>query len=122
MNIVFEKTKTTPSVDFTDGYLQIQGKSIPTANFEFYHTLVDIIENYSKNPSSITVIDISLECINAYSKKCIMQIFRILERIKHEGHKIIINWFYSKEDDSMLELGTIYQSLIDIPFIFLQKE
>ncbi len=121
MKIVVEGTKTTPLIDFIDGYMKIQGNSIPTINLEFYKQLMNYLKSYAEKPQNTTVVDISFEYINCYSKKSMMKVFRILEKIHQKGNTIIINWFYSEEDDNMLELGCIYSSLINLPFNFILK-
>ncbi len=121
MKIVVEGTKTTPLIDFIDGYMKIQGNSIPTINLEFYKQLMNYLKTYAEKPQNTTVVDISFEYINCYSKKSMMKVFRILEKIHQKGNTIIINWFYSEEDDNMLELGCIYSSLINLPFNFILK-
>ena len=121
MKIVVESTKTTPLIDFIDGYMKIQGKSIPTINLGFYKDLMNYLEKYAEEPQNTTVVDINFDYINCYSKKSMMDVFRILEKIHKKGNKIIINWYYSEEDDHMLELGCIYRSLVDLSFNFLLK-
>lgn len=121
MNIVLESTKTTPFINFIDGYMKIQGKSIPTVNLEFYHELMTYLEEYAERPQNITVVDLNFDYINCHSKRSMMQVFRIFEQIHLKGNKIVINWYYSKDDDTMLELGCIYRSLINLPFNFILK-
>lgn len=116
-----EKTRTTPKALFNKGYITIEGKSIPVENTEFYETLFNITVKYLSNPAPVTVVDLNFEYINAYSKKSMMQFFRILESIKMSGNKIFINWFYQEEDEAMLELGKIYENLLSIPFKFCTK-
>ncbi|NJK86845.1 MAG: DUF1987 domain-containing protein [Bacteroidales bacterium] len=50
-----------------------------------------------------------------------MQFFGILENMHKRGDKIVVNWFYPSEDEAMLELGIIYNTLINIPFNFKVK-
>ena len=121
MKIVVESTKTTPFIDFIDGYMKIQGRSIPTMNLQFYRKLMSYLEKYAEKPLNSTVVDISFDYLNCYSKKSMMDVFRVLKQIHVKGNKIVINWYYSQDDDSMLELGCIYSSLIDLPFNFIIK-
>ena len=116
-----EGTKTTPRVDFINGYMLIEGRSIPFADPGFYNSLVKMVREYAANPASLTTIEINFECINAYSKRSLMQVFRILEEMYNNGNIVVINWVYNEEDETMLELGTIYSSLVKVPFNFLIK-
>jgi hypothetical protein len=121
MNISLESTRTTPKAEFHEGYIQIEGKSIPVSDTGFYNSVVDFTWKYSAKPAPVTVVDLDFDCINAYSKKRMMQFFIILELIHSRGNRVEINWIYDTEDDSMFELGSIYQTLIKIPFNFIVK-
>ncbi len=116
-----EKTRTTPQVDFNNGYIHIEGKSIPVVDPGFYQSLVNMMNSYAVNPAFTTIIELSFDCINAYSKKSMMQVFRILEQIHSNGNRVVVNWCYREEDEAMLELGTIYKSIVKLPFNFICK-
>lgn len=121
MNYTIEHTSTTPLIDFKNGKIHIVGKSIPTFNHDFFKAFIEFIEIYSKTPEAFTILNIDLDYINAYSKKCLMQSLKILERIHRKGYKIKVNWFYDKDDEFMLELGDIYSSLLDLKINFVEK-
>lgn len=121
MNYSVKHTSTTPLIDFKNGNINIVGKSIPTVNLDFFKAFINLVESYSENPEACTVINIDLDYINAYSKKCIMQSFRILERMQRKGYKIKVNWYYDKDDEFMLDLGDIYSSLLDLNINFIEK-
>jgi hypothetical protein len=118
MNISLESTRNTPMLSFKGGHIQIEGRSIPATDPGFFNSLIHFTKRYSVNPAPVTVVDIHLEFINAYSKKSLIQFFLILESIHKKGHKLTINWHYYPEDESILELGSIYQSMVKVPFNF----
>jgi len=121
INYSVEHTSTTPLIDFKNGNISIVGKSIPTVNLDFFKSFINFVESYSKEPEACTVLNIDLDYINAYSKKCIMQSLKILERMQKKGYSIKVNWFYDKDDEFMLELGTIYSSLVDLQINIINK-
>jgi hypothetical protein len=42
---------------------------------------------------------------------------------KFQGKKLItINWYYDSDDDSMLEAGEVFQSLLSLPFNIVETD
>ena len=42
---------------------------------------------------------------------------------KFQGKKIItVNWYFDGDDDSMLEAGEIFQSLLSLPFNVIETD
>jgi len=121
MNYTIENTSTTPYISFNDGKINITGKSIPTVNFDNLKSFLSLIRRYSKEPEDYTVYNIDLDYINCHSKRCIMESLKILEKIYKKGYKICVNWYYDKNDEYMLDLGTIYSSLIVLPVNLVER-
>ena len=111
-------TAKTPEIlfDADNGILRIKGRSIPENSIKFYKPIMDWLDQYSKNPNASTTIYIELEYFNTSSSKCILDIFKKLERIHNNNTEVAISWYYEPDDEDMLEAGEDYQSLIDIPF------
>jgi len=123
-NLVIEGTPKTPTIKFhpEDGKLLIQGRSIPENSIEFYKPLVDSLEAYAGTPKDKTNVDIVLEYFNTSSSKCILDVFKKLEKINAEKSGVIINWHYEEDDEDMLEAGEDYQAIINIPFKMVEIE
>jgi hypothetical protein len=121
MNCTIENTSTTPYISFSDGKIYITGKSIPTVNFGNLKSFLTLIRRYSKEPEASTELNIDLDYINCLSKRCIMESLRILDKIYKKGYRIYVNWYYDKNDEYMLELGTIYNSLVRLPFNLIER-
>jgi hypothetical protein len=119
-----EGTPKTPTIKFDpeSGKLLIQGRSIPENSIEFYKPLVDLLEEYTTAPKTNTNVDMVLEYFNTSSSKCILDVFKKLEKIKSEGSEVIINWHYEEDDEDMLEAGEDYQAIINIPFKMIEIE
>ena len=117
-----EQSYKTPLINFdgVTGNFEIKGRSIPESSFKFYEPLYAWIDNYVKNPAPQTNLNLQLDYLNTNSTKCIADMLRKLEQISiNQKGKIIINWFYDKEDDDMLETGEDYKSTINFPFNFV---
>jgi hypothetical protein len=113
-----EATPKTPKIDFNpdaDTFL-ISGRSIPENSIEFYKQLLDWLDNYVQNPLESTTFEIKLEYFNTSSSKCLVEIFRKLERIHDQGKKISVEWYYDEEDEDMEESGEDFKEIIKVPF------
>ena len=122
--IIIEGTPKTPTVEFNadEGRIEIKGRSIPENSVEFYNPLIAWLEEYRKNPKEETVVNIQLEYFNTSSSKCILDVFKKLESLAKDGHKITVNWYYEEDDEDMLEAGEDYQSIIKLPFKMIEIE
>jgi|TARA_B110000285_G_C14974111_1_gene538066 hypothetical protein len=123
-NLVIEGSPKTPTIKFSpeEGKLLIQGRSIPENSIDFYKPLVDSLEEYTGNVKDTTSVDIVLEYFNTSSSKCILDVFKKLEKINEAGGGVTINWHYEEDDEDMLEAGEDYQAIINIPFKMVEIE
>ncbi|WMN11144.1 DUF1987 domain-containing protein [Marivirga salinae] len=113
-----EATPKTPKLDFNpdaDTFL-ISGRSIPENSIEFYKPLLDWLDKYVHNPLESTIFEIKLEYFNTSSSKCLVEIFRKLEKIHDSGNKVTIEWYFDEEDEDMEESGEDFKEIIKIPF------
>ena len=122
--LVIEGTAKTPTVNFnaSSGVLELKGRSIPENSIEFYKPLIDWIESYAQTPNDATNVNIQLEYFNTSSSKCILDVFKKLEKINSDGSEVVINWHYEEDDEDMLEAGEDYQAIINIPFKMIEIE
>ncbi len=120
-SIKLEGTPKTPTVEFNSetGELLLKGRSIPENSIEFYKPLIDWIENYSASAVSNTILNVQLEYFNTSSSKCLLDVFKKLERV---SNPVTINWYYEEDDEDMLEAGEDYDAIIDIPFKMIEVE
>ena len=123
-NILREGSAKTPAVSFdsTSGILELKGRSIPENSVEFYKPLNEWIETYSTSPKEKTVVDIKLEYFNTSSSKCILDLFKKLERINQKGAEVHVNWYFEQDDEDMEEAGEDYQAIIKLPFKMIEVE
>jgi len=123
-NLNLEGSAKTPTVKFDSqkGSLELKGRSIPENSIEFYKPLNDWIDEYATNPQAQTTVDIKLEYFNTSSSKCILDLFKLLEKLNEKSTKVKINWFYEVEDEDMAEAGEDYQAIIDLPFEMIEVE
>ncbi|WP_448518651.1 DUF1987 domain-containing protein [Rhodoflexus sp.] len=116
-NFFLEETSKTPKLHFdaSSGKFLMSGRSIPENAIEFYKPLFEWLDEYVKHPCTKTDFEIRLEYFNTSSSKCLVEIFRRLEKIKDK--EVVINWYYEEDDEDMQESGEDFKELIDIPIV-----
>jgi len=107
------------NLDPESGTLEIKGRSIPENPIEFYTPLIDALEEYARSPKPVTQVTLRLEYYNSSSSKCLLEIFKKLERIQESGYDIKINWLYDEQDDGMLSAGEDYQVMLNLTFVLV---
>lgn len=119
-----EGTPKTPTIrfDMKSGEMLIKGRSIPENSIEFYKPLTEALDSYAESPQSATKVNIQLEYFNTSSSKCILDVFKKLEKINSGGSSVVINWHYEEDDEDMLEAGEDYEAIINVPFKMIEVE
>lgn len=120
--LILEASTRTPEIVFdpTAGTLLLKGRSIPENSIEFYKPLNDWIDQYAVNPLSQTIIEIKLEYFNTSSSKCLLDLFKKLEKLS--GTIVSINWYFEEDDEDMEEAGEDYQAIIRLPFKMIEVD
>jgi hypothetical protein len=117
-----EGSAKTPFVSFDGeaGVLEMRGRSIPENSIEFFQPLLDWVDAYGSTPNKATRVNMKLEYFNTSSSKCILDLFKRLEKISGEKSEVIINWFYETDDEDMEEAGEDYAAIVSLPFTILE--
>lgn len=123
-NLELEGSAKTPKVSFlvSEGTLELKGRSIPENSIEFYKPLNSWIDTYAETPKEVTMVDIKLEYFNTSSSKCILDLFKQLEKLNNGNTEVKINWYFEEDDEDMEEAGEDYQAIIDLPFNMIEIE
>lgn len=118
-NFFLEGSNKTPELKFDPekGHFSISGRSIPENSIEFYKPLFEWLDNYSEQVSQTTELDVKLEYFNTSSSKCLVEIFRKLEKLQEKGSEVKVNWYYEEDDEDMEESGEDFQEIIDVPIV-----
>ena len=119
-----EGSPKTPTVDFNaeSGVLVLRGRSIPENSVEFYAPLNTWLEQYESRPSPKTVLDMKLEYFNTSSSKCILDLFKRLEKMNGKETSVHVNWYFETEDEDMAEAGEDYEAIVELPFSIIEVE
>jgi hypothetical protein len=114
----------TPLIDFkTSGELRIEGKSYPEDPVTFYEPLINWIKEFKKSSPEKITMSIRLEYFNTSTSKLVLFMLKILEDVYFQRRAdVSVTWLYNKQDEDMYESGKDYQSIIDLPFTFVDYE
>lgn len=116
-------SKSTPEVILDPkGTIKFSGRLIPENAEDFFDPIEEWINEYFINPAEITCVEIYLEYINSTGTKYLLDIIRKITHVHlmKDTKKFIINWYYSDEDEDILEKGGIFSSNLDVPFNFIR--
>jgi hypothetical protein len=120
---IISRTKNTPEVILDPkGIINFAGRLIPENAEEFFTPIEEWINNYFKNPSDITTVEICIEYINSTGTTYLLDLIHKITNIHLQKNtkKFIINWYYKDEDEDMLEKGKFFSSDLDVPFNYIK--
>lgn len=117
-----EGTAKTPKLNFDgeNGLFEISGRSIPENSIEFYKPVLSWLDQYIFHPVENITFTVKLEYFNTSSSKCLVDIFRRLERLHLQGVPVCVKWFYESEDEDMQDSGHDFQEIIKVPLEMIQ--
>lgn len=122
-SIIITPSAKTPTINFNpdSGRLEIGGRSIPENSVEFYRPVLEWLDEYSDKPAQQTEFIFKLEYFNTSSSKCILDIFRKLEKIASgSSTPISVKWYYDEDDEDMQESGEDFREIIKLPFEMIE--
>ncbi len=116
--ILNEGTAKTPTIKANSktGMIEISGRSNPENAREFYTPLLEWFSEYRVQPAEETVLNINLEHFNTSSSKFLLDVLRTIRKIKDEGHRCTVNWYYEDDDEEMLDSAEVYEAMTDLYF------
>jgi hypothetical protein len=116
-------TSTTPRIFFSrNGIMEIQGKSIPDAESNFWNLVSEWFQLYMYTPASKTTFKLQIEYLNISSSKEILHLLYRLNELNEKGLEAEVIWSYNANDIDMQEVGKDYEHMVKVPFSFLKIE
>jgi hypothetical protein len=114
----------TPYVllDANKGIIEISGRSFPEDSNRFYKPVLRWVDEYLTSPNSITQLNLKFSYYNTASSKKILELIKKLSSINNTENKLIINWYYEEGEEDMLNAGSDFSSVVDIPFEFIEMK
>lgn len=111
-------TSETPTVVFNGntGVFELSGKSLPEDVKEFYNPILKWLSEYKEIPQPKTVLKMKMDYFNTASSKMILEVFETLDDLFSNGHDVVVEWSYNEDDEDMLDAGTDYADMLEVPF------
>jgi len=104
------------TLDKANGIFEIKGISLPENGREFYQPVIDFLDEYVKQPNTVTHFVFNLRYFNISSSKMFLFIFYKLKEIAEMDKTVLVTWCYDDED--ILEAGKDFEHMVSIPFQF----
>lgn len=125
MLIQIEAADNLPKVTFdeTIGTLLISGKSYPQNADQFFLPIITKLNDYLKEPKDKTTIHLEIEYFQTTSQRFLIQILSMFVRSIPKNN-LIINWFYSSEDEDEEDYvfaGKELEKILKTEFNFIKK-
>lgn len=109
-NLIIKQDQDTPSVifDVTKRKFLIEGRSLPEDAVEFYQPIMNfVVQFFASGAYADVVFEMKLNYFNTATSKQLLII--VLEFIKFNAS---IHWYYSDEDEDLLETGEDFVDVI----------
>jgi hypothetical protein len=116
-------TSTTPKISFSrDGIMEIQGKSIPDSESNFWNLVSEWFRFYMFTPASKTIFKLQIDYLNISSSKEVLHLLYRLNELKERGLEAEVLWTFNANDLDMYEVGKDYEHMVKVPFSFLKVQ
>lgn len=110
------------TLDRDNGHFEFFGRSRPENVVSYFEPIFEWFEEYKNNPLPETIIRFKLEYYNSSSAKVILRLLVKFEEYTKQGLDFKVYWYYPESDEDILESGEDYESLVDVPFKFIELE
>ncbi len=117
-----QATEETPFISFdpVTGVFLIKGVSVPERPEDFYADIYKWLDQYIKNPQPQTTLKCFIFYFNTSSAIRLLGILKKMKKLHDNGNSVTIKWIVFEDDPDMIEAGEDYQSILEIPFDFVE--
>jgi len=102
-------TASSPEVEFRfeAHQLSLRGESFPENAAAFYGPLIAALREFLGLPDQDRTlnVEIALTYFNSSSTKMLFTLFDLLDKSAASGRRIVLNWLFDAEDDTIREFG-----------------
>jgi hypothetical protein len=128
--LIIDQTVNSPKVflDPENKIYEISGESRPPDVREFYDQILLWMDDFSMeliktdNRSEPVFFKFNFGYFNSSSGKLILDICKVLARLKAKGMNVKVNWHYEKEDVDMREVGMEISRIVKFQFDYTEIE
>lgn len=122
MKITGTDEQPTIILDRISNRFEFTGKSMLEDARAFFKPVMDWLDEYSKDPNERTEVIYKMTYFNTSSSKLILDMMRKFANMYQDGHDIEVHWYYTEDDEDMLEAGEIYAERVKVPMKLINYE
>jgi hypothetical protein len=127
--LIIDESPSTPKVvlDPDNRILQISGESRPPDVRELYDQILSWMDDFSthlltsddkKDP---VIFNFNVDYFNSSSGKYILDICKVIARLRSQKININVHWHFEQDDIDMLEVGKEMSKIVKFPFEYIQS-
>ncbi len=128
--LIIDQSMSTPRVvlDPDNGILQISGESRPPDVRELYDQILSWMDDFSihllhsVNKTDPVIFNFDFDYFNSSSGKYILDICKVIARLRSQKIDIKVHWHFEEDDTDMLEVGKEMSKIVKFPFEYIQSE
>ena len=115
-----EGSKNSPWVllNEKEGTIEISGISAFDRPIHFYRCVARWINAFNLGEYKTKVVNMRFERLDKASIKGMEFVLQQLDKLSQHNNKLIINWYYTKDDLFIWSIGKYYSEQSRIPFRF----
>ncbi|MBA7519712.1 hypothetical protein ES705_11799 [subsurface metagenome] len=128
--IEIHRTEKTPEIILDDekGILELSGKCLPENIRNLEQLVTQKLRTYlnesfneadSQRAEKALKVNFKLAYFNSAAAKFIADILMLTNEYIKKGYNIKIYWYFSEDDDDMLEAGEDFAEMIEVPMQFI---
>lgn len=103
------------------GIFEIIGNSYMSNPLGYYTLIMEWLAVYVKDPLPETKFVFNLEYANSTTKKLLYDVIGLLSQISRQNKKLEIEWYYSDDDEDMIDTGKQFEKSSKLNFVFIKK-
>ncbi|NME67600.1 DUF1987 domain-containing protein [Flammeovirga aprica] len=106
--LFIKKKEFVPEVNFdpAKGLLEVSGQSYHEYTAEFFEPLFVWVSKYLEEGGLNITLNYKMTYFNTASSKSFFKIIEMLQEYQEKGKgEAVVNWYYKKDDEDMLETG-----------------
>ncbi|TAG05244.1 MAG: DUF1987 domain-containing protein [Cytophagia bacterium] len=105
------------SLDAETGIINIEGESYHEYTLEFFEPIFKWLGDYTEVPNKKIELNFRMSYFNTSSSRRFLEIMNLLEEYEAEKNgRVVVNWYYEKNDLDMLESGEEYAEDVKLEF------
>jgi hypothetical protein len=128
--LIIDQTSYSPKVilDPENKVYEISGESRPPDVREFYDQILNWMDDFSLQllkadaKTEPVIFTFNFGYFNSSSGKLILDICKVLARLRARGMNVKVNWHFEKDDVDMLAVGQEISRIVKFDFDFTETE